>query len=160
MKTFVFVLGFLLAMPIYAAELGDSYVKLFNVQLQIAKSGNPGAQYSLGQMYEQGLGTKTNLEKAYEWYEKAAKQGDVRAKHKLATRNQPQDTLDLTPEPEVAPAKADPKLAAKKKAEAARLAAKKKAAAARLMAKKRAAAKAALAKQIAEMQAHESDIGW
>lgn len=155
MKTFVFLLGFLLAMPVYAAELGDSYVKLFNVQLQIAKSGNPGAQYSLGQMYEQGLGTKTNLEKAYEWYEKAAKQGDVRAKHKLATRNQPQDALDLTPEPEAAPVKksapvkADPELVAKKKAEEARL-----------MAKKRAAAKAALAKQIAEMQAHESDIGW
>lgn len=149
MKTFVFLLGFLLAMPVYAAELGDSYVKLFNVQLQIAKSGNPGAQYSLGQMYEQGLGTKTNLEKAYEWYEKAAKQGDVRAKHKIATRNQPQESLDLTPEPEAAPAKPDPELMAKKKAEKAKL-----------MAKKRAAAKAALAKQIAEMQAHESDIGW
>jgi len=84
-RVFIFLTA-LLAAPLYAAELGDSYVKLFQVQSQLASGGSAGAQYSLGEMYEQGLGTPEDLQKAYEWYEKAAEKGDVRAKHKLASR--------------------------------------------------------------------------
>ncbi len=77
----------LVATPLLAAELGDSYVKLFQVQVQLAQSGNAGALYSLGQMHEQGLGTQVDLDQAYAWYEKAASKGDIRAKHKLASRS-------------------------------------------------------------------------
>lgn len=84
-RTLMF-LSALLTAPIYAAELGDSYVKLFKMQVQLANSGNAGAQYSLGEMYEQGLGTEEDLQQAYIWYEKAAAKGDVRAKHKLTSR--------------------------------------------------------------------------
>ena len=84
-RTLMFLTALLTA-PIYAAELGDSYVKLFHMQAQLANGGNAGAQYSLGEMYEQGLGTEEDLQKAFVWYEKAAAKGDVRAKHKLASR--------------------------------------------------------------------------
>lgn len=77
----------LVATPLFAAELGDSYVKLFQVQVQLAQSGNASALYSLGQMHEQGLGTQVDLDQAYAWYEKAASKGDMRAKHKLARRS-------------------------------------------------------------------------
>ncbi|MFV1997084.1 MAG: tetratricopeptide repeat protein [Acidiferrobacterales bacterium] len=73
--------------PLFAAELEDSYVKLFKVQVQLAKGGSAGALYSLGQMHEHGMGTKVDIDKAYTWYEKAASKGDVRAKYKLANRS-------------------------------------------------------------------------
>jgi len=77
----------LMATPLFAAELGDSYVKLFRVQTRLAQDGNVGAQYSLGEMYEQGLGTLVDPEQAYMWYEKAALKGDARARHKLVSRS-------------------------------------------------------------------------
>lgn len=72
--------------PLHAAELGDSYIKLFQLQQQQADSGDAGAQYSLGEMHEQGLGTKVDMKKAYQWYAQAAAKGDIRAKHKMANR--------------------------------------------------------------------------
>lgn len=41
------------------------------------------AKYNLGVMYYQGLGTPKNLEKALQWYEKAALGGDARAQYNL-----------------------------------------------------------------------------
>jgi len=69
--------------PAQADELGAAYVNLFKVQLSLAKSGEANAQFGLAQMYEQGLGTKKDTDKAEEWYRKAAKQGDIRAQRKL-----------------------------------------------------------------------------
>ncbi len=92
-RTLILVLS-LMVTPLYAAELGDSYVKLFKMQLQLANGGNAGAQYSMGEMYEQGLGTTENMEVAYQWYEKAAAKGDVRAKHKLARRSDSVTKID------------------------------------------------------------------
>ena len=76
----------LMATPLFAADLAGSFVKLFQMQVQLAQSGNASALYSLGEMHEQGMGTPVNIELAFEWYEKAALKGDVRAKHKLASR--------------------------------------------------------------------------
>ncbi len=76
----------LVAMPSMADDLANSYVKLFQVQVQLAQSGNASALYSLGKMHEQGMGTPVDLDQAYNWYEKAASKGDIRAKHKLANR--------------------------------------------------------------------------
>jgi len=83
----LFLTASLVATPLFAAELGDSYVKLFQVQVQLAQSGNASALYSLGEMHEQGLGTQVDLDQAYAWYEKAASKGDKRAKYKLASRS-------------------------------------------------------------------------
>jgi len=77
----------LVATPLFAAELEDSYVKLFKVQVQLAKSGSAGALYSLGQMHEQGMGTKVDIDKAYTWYKNAASKGDVRAIYKMSKRS-------------------------------------------------------------------------
>lgn len=87
MARMLVILISLMATPLFAAELGDSYVKLFQVQARMAQSGNASAQYSLGEMYEQGLGTRVNLDQAYNWYEKAASKGDRRARYKLASRS-------------------------------------------------------------------------
>ncbi len=137
MKVPVFLLGLLIVLPVSAAQLGSSYVKLFKVQQQMAETGDAGAEYNLGEMYEQGLGTKPDRKAAYNWYKKAAKQGDFRAKHKLASWNQNPDE-----EPGVVPS-----------ADAASLTPDQ-------LAQRRAAAKAALAKEIKRSRAHDSDIGW
>lgn len=76
----------LVAMPLFAADLADSYVKLFQMQVRLAQSGNASALYSLGEMHEQGMGTPVNIEDAFKWYERAAVKGDMRAKHKMASR--------------------------------------------------------------------------
>jgi TPR repeat protein len=41
------------------------------------------AKYNIGVMYQQGLGTPKDLEKALQWYEKAAVGGDARAQYNL-----------------------------------------------------------------------------
>ena len=125
-RVFIFLTA-LLSAPIYAAELGDSYVKLFQVQSQIASGGSAGAQYSLGEMYEQGLGTPEDLQKAYEWYEKAAEKGDVRAKHKLASRASGAADESARTQAELAEATAEDKkrAAAEEKARQQRLAKQK-----------------------------------
>lgn len=129
-----------------AAEFGDAYIKLFNVQMQLANTGHPGAQYSIGEMYEQGMGTPTDMNKAYEWYEKAAKQGDVRAKHKLETRERRQDALReqaQARETDAAPKRAPTPPAKPSVAE---------------IEKMRAAAEAMLKKQ--KKRSEQNDVGW
>jgi TPR repeat protein len=148
MAKVIIFLAAMLATPLYAAELGDSYVKLFQVQLQLARGGNAGAQYSLGEMYEQGLGTQEDLQKAYAWYEKAAAKGDVRARHKLASRA---DRANDNNDTQEALAKAD---AEAKKKEAARAAHEEKVKKA-MLAKKRAKVQALLAKQAERQGGYE-----
>jgi TPR repeat protein len=147
-KVLVF-LAALLATPLYAAELGDSYVKLFQMQMQLARGGNAGAQYSLGEMYEQGLGTKEDLKKAFEWYEKAAAKGDVRARHKLASRPSGADDRSNT-QAALAQAEAE----SKRKEQAARVAHEEKVKKA-MLEKKRARVQAILEKQAQRQGAYE-----
>lgn len=73
----------LLASAAPAAEGEDPYVKLFNVQQGMAKGGDPLAEYYLGEMYENGLGTKPDLEQALGLYRRSAAKGNVLAKRKL-----------------------------------------------------------------------------
>ena len=42
-----------------------------------------GAQYDLGELYYAGRGVEQDFFQAAMWYEKAAEQGDVRAKDRL-----------------------------------------------------------------------------
>ena len=46
---------------------------------QAAKAGNTNALYNVGRCYEEGIGVKQDLSKAFDWYKKAAAEGDFRA---------------------------------------------------------------------------------
>ena len=48
-----------------------------------AANGNASAQYNLGVMYEQGIGTPEDLSEAAKWYRRAAEQGDPEAQSNL-----------------------------------------------------------------------------
>jgi TPR repeat protein len=76
-----------------AADLKDADVRLFQVQLAQAMKGDARAQYYLGEMHEQGLGTRQNIDEAFKWYAKAAKNGDSWAKRKLAHRAEIEEDL-------------------------------------------------------------------
>lgn len=76
------------SVPAGAAGLEDADERLFRVQLSVAEKGDARAQYYLGEMHEQGLGTKQNIQEAFKWYAKAAKQGDAFAKRKLTLRSE------------------------------------------------------------------------
>jgi hypothetical protein len=75
--------------PAQSDDLDEAYVNLFKLQLSLAKGGEANAQFGLGQMYEDGLGTDKDMTKALEWYGKAAKQGDIRAVKKLEDLSNP-----------------------------------------------------------------------
>lgn len=131
-----------LTTPVQAAG-DDVAVRLFNAQESLAARGDAQAQFYLGEMYEQGLGTAANPEQALVWYGKAAQQGHAMSKRKLkelssratapapASSPPPPATATaaptLTAPPPAAPAKPgeaedDAKEAARKQAEQARAA--------------------------------------
>ena len=74
------------SIPAGAAGIDDADLRLFRAQLSIAEKGDAQAQYYLGEMHEQGLGTKQNINEAFKWYAKAAEGGDRMAKRKLEHR--------------------------------------------------------------------------
>ncbi|HYA37163.1 MAG TPA: hypothetical protein VEI74_02665 [Candidatus Methylomirabilis sp.] len=75
------------------AGLKDAEERLLQVQLAQAMKGDARAQYFLGEMYEQGLGTRQNIDEAFKWYAKAAQKGDSWAKRKLAHRAEIEEDL-------------------------------------------------------------------
>lgn len=86
---FAFALALAAATPAsLAVNLDDADQRLFKAQQTMAAKGEPAAQYYLGEMYEHGLGTTTDLKQAFEEYEKAAAKGNPLAKYKLAHRKQ------------------------------------------------------------------------
>jgi len=78
-----------------AVGLNDTDERLFQVQRAQAMKGDAHAQYYLGEMYEQGLGTSQNIDEAFKWYAKAAKKGDSLAKRKLVHRAEIEEDLRL-----------------------------------------------------------------
>lgn len=97
---FLFAFVLLPAMPAISAGLEDADERLFKVQLAMAEKGDSRAQYFLGEMHEQGLGTKQDVEEAFKWYAKAAEQGDPWAKRKLANRKEIMEELKQQQEAE------------------------------------------------------------
>lgn len=75
MKKYILVvsLGLLLSGAVAAAD--DTMKSLFLFQQKMAKSGSTTAMMKLGEMYEQGQGTKQDLDKAIEMYRKAKEGG-------------------------------------------------------------------------------------
>ena len=62
----------------------EEYKVEFDSLLADAEGGQARAQNRIGEMYEYGQGVERNLENAFEWYSKAAKQGLLAAVHNLA----------------------------------------------------------------------------
>ncbi len=58
-----------------AAFKRSDYAEAFEGFLVIAEEGDPAAQYNLAGMYEWGLGTALDNERALHWYNRAAEQG-------------------------------------------------------------------------------------
>lgn len=85
---FLFLFLLMPGMPAISAGLDDADERLFKVQLAMAEKGNTRAQYYLGEMHEQGLGTRQDVDEAFKWYAKAAELGDPLAKRKLAHRQE------------------------------------------------------------------------
>lgn len=87
---FAFALALTVISPTSLADnlLDDADLRLFQVQKDMAAKGDPAAQYYLGEMYENGLGTETDLKQAFEQYEKSAAKGNRLAKRKLEHRKQ------------------------------------------------------------------------
>lgn len=86
-----FILFLFLLMPgmsAYSAGVEDADERLFKVQMAMAEKGDMRAQYYLGEMHEQGLGTTQDVDEAFKWYAKAAEKGDPLAKRKMALRQE------------------------------------------------------------------------
>ncbi len=81
--SFFVTLLFAITAPASAMELMDQSGNLFNFQMKLANKGNPVAQYRVGFMYERGIGTQEDAEKAVNWYKKSVKQGNVDAENRL-----------------------------------------------------------------------------
>ena len=58
-------------------------IALFTAIEKLAQAGNPEAQYHLGMMYNNGLGTDKDPRKAIEWFRKAADAGEPLAAYKV-----------------------------------------------------------------------------
>ena len=65
-----------------AWQQGD-YARAVAIWQPLAQSGDPDAQFNMGQAYKLGRGVKTDPSAAIDWYGKAAKQGHSRAEDNL-----------------------------------------------------------------------------
>lgn len=148
----------LFAPALPAAEGDDPYVKLFKVQEQMAAKGDPQAEFYLGEMYESGLGTQQDLDKAIDLYRRSAAKGNPLAKRKLEEIAREQAETEKEKQRAAERARQRAEAEAKRKAEAedkarqkadAQAKAKAEAEAARLAKQEEEAEKARLAKQAA-----------
>jgi TPR repeat protein len=63
----------------YQSYLKGDYTAAYREWLPLAELGDVEAQFNLGVMYDQGAGVDRNLEKAADWYRKAAEKGFIDA---------------------------------------------------------------------------------
>jgi len=61
----------------YVAYNKKTYAKAYNYCIDAARRDDLGAQVRVASLYQNGLGTKKDLEKAAYWYQEAANKGDV-----------------------------------------------------------------------------------
>ena len=143
-----------------AGQVSQAQTKLFQVQLQLARSGDPNGEYYVGEMYQDGLGTPRDLHKAHQWYERAAHKGNPEAQLRLENWNTILQTIATEKQAKAAAAReavqtqaaARARIEAKARAEAL---AKKRAAAA--LAERRAQAAAAARKLARERAAAQAE---
>lgn len=64
--------------PSHANDAGT-----FNGMLALANKGDAEAQYHVGMMYNNGIGTERNIKQAFEWFQKSTASGDPLGAYKL-----------------------------------------------------------------------------
>jgi hypothetical protein len=79
---------FAATLGVSAADNNEVQQGIFDSYLKLANEGDVVAQYVVAQRYENGKGTGKDMEKAYYWYEMAAKQNYPLALVKLEARDQ------------------------------------------------------------------------
>ena len=87
------LLGAFLSSSCLAASLEEAaaavrirdFKKAAEIYLELAKSGDPEAQFDLGNLYRSGRGVKKDLKQALIWFSKAAEQGHVKAQYTTGT---------------------------------------------------------------------------
>ena len=77
----------LLLLPLVSAHAFDGedwvLVKYFNEKMAKAKEGDDMAMFNVGQLYERGRGTKTDVIEAINWYKRATDKGNNYARARL-----------------------------------------------------------------------------
>jgi len=68
----------MLSMPAKANEADT-----FNAMVTLANKGDAEAQYHVGMMYNNGIGTQRDLKQAFDWFQKAAASNDPLGAYKL-----------------------------------------------------------------------------
>ena len=69
--------------PLLQKQRNPVFIDAYRIFTDIPFEGFVAAQINLGQLYSQGIGVKKDLDKALEWYRKAAEQGNEFAKEKV-----------------------------------------------------------------------------
>ena len=79
------VLIVVLAATVFGPRFVIADTSQFKLDQIMAKRGDAMAQFSVAIAYEDGVGTKKDLNHAFDWYSKAAKQGHKGAQYKMGT---------------------------------------------------------------------------
>ena len=66
------------SLPARANEVGT-----FNAMVALANKGDAEAQYHVGMMYNNGIGTQRDIKQAFEWFQKATASNDPLGAYKL-----------------------------------------------------------------------------
>jgi TPR repeat protein len=80
MKFIAAVFSFLLMLSL-PAQAGDA--DTFKAMVQLADKGDAEAQYHVGMMYNNGIGTQRDIKQAFEWFQKSAAANDPLGAYKL-----------------------------------------------------------------------------
>ena len=62
-----------------------NYESALNIWEPLAKEGISNAQYNVGLMYHNGLGTKQDFEQAFKWFLKSSEQGNLNSIRLIST---------------------------------------------------------------------------
>ena len=63
------------SMPANANDTAND-TATFNAMVALANKGDAEAQYHVGMMYNNGIGTQRDLKQAFEWFQKSAASND------------------------------------------------------------------------------------
>lgn len=73
-----------LIFPLFLSSCGHaSDSKLLSELITMAEHGNPTAQYNVGMMFNNGIGTEKDHRKAFEWFQRASDSGDALGSYKV-----------------------------------------------------------------------------
>ncbi|WP_159990627.1 tetratricopeptide repeat protein [Pelistega ratti] len=61
----------------------EDYQTMLDILLPLAEQGDSLTQAIIGDIYHYGKGAKQDYQQAFQWYEKAARQGNAYAQHNL-----------------------------------------------------------------------------